>query len=71
MSDTLTKIVDDKRKHVAARKGIWSQAECEKRAKAAETLKDGVAKAAHALDSGAARDVLDRLVAITNESLAA
>jgi indole-3-glycerol phosphate synthase len=36
MSDTLTKIVDDKRKHVAARKAQCAQAECERRAKAAE-----------------------------------
>jgi len=36
MSDTLTKIVDDKRKHIVARKDACSQAECEKRAKAAE-----------------------------------
>jgi indole-3-glycerol phosphate synthase len=36
MSDTLTKIVDDKRKHVAARKDVCAQAECERRARAAE-----------------------------------
>jgi len=36
MSDTLAKIVDDKRTHVAGRKQVCSQAECEKRAKAAE-----------------------------------
>jgi indole-3-glycerol phosphate synthase len=36
MSDTLTKIVDDKRKHVAARKAQCAQAECERRARAAE-----------------------------------
>src|SRR6188508_2274719 len=35
MSDTLAKIVDDKRRHVTARKAACSQAECEKRAKAA------------------------------------
>jgi indole-3-glycerol phosphate synthase len=34
MSDTLAKIVDDKRNHVARRKAECSQAECEKRAKA-------------------------------------
>ncbi len=36
MSDTLAKIVDDKRRHVAACKDRRSQAECEKMAKAAE-----------------------------------
>ena len=44
MSDTLTKIVDDKRNHVAARKAVCSQAECETRAKAAEPPR-GFAKA--------------------------
>src|SRR4029078_10635394 len=44
MSDTLAKIVDDKRKHVAGRKEVCSQAECEKRAKAAEPPR-GFAKA--------------------------
>ncbi len=36
MSDTLAKIVDDKRRHVAACKERCSQAECETRAKAVE-----------------------------------
>jgi len=44
MSDTLTKIVDDKRRHVATRKDACSQGECEKRAKAAEPPR-GFAKA--------------------------
>ena len=44
MSDTLAKIVDDKRTHVAGRKQVCSQAECEKRAKAAEPPR-GFAKA--------------------------
>jgi indole-3-glycerol phosphate synthase len=44
MSDTLTKIVDDKRRHVAIRKERCSQAECEKRAKAVEPPR-GFAKA--------------------------
>ena len=44
MSDTLTKIVDDKRKHVATRKEVCSQAECETRAKSAEPPR-GFAKA--------------------------
>jgi anthranilate phosphoribosyltransferase len=34
----------------------------------AESLEDGVAKAAEAIDSGAARDVLDRLIAATVEA---
>ncbi|HEY4171119.1 MAG TPA: indole-3-glycerol-phosphate synthase TrpC, partial [Reyranella sp.] len=44
MSDTLTRIVDDKRMHIATRKDACSQAECEKRAKAAEPPR-GFAKA--------------------------
>jgi indole-3-glycerol phosphate synthase len=44
MSDTLTKIVDDKRKHVAGRKAVCSQAECEKRAQVADAPR-GFAKA--------------------------
>ena len=36
----------------------------------AEDLRDGIASAARALDSGAARDVLDRLVRMTNEGTA-
>src|SRR6185437_4311231 len=44
MSDTLTKIVDDKRRHVDACKKRVSQGECEKRAKAAEPPR-GFAKA--------------------------
>ena len=44
MSDTLARIVDDKRKHVAARKQACSQAECETRAKGAEPPR-GFAKA--------------------------
>ena len=34
----------------------------------AETLRDGVATAAEAIDSGAARTTLDELVAITNRT---
>jgi indole-3-glycerol phosphate synthase len=44
MSDTLAKIVDDKRKHVAERRMQCSQAECETRAKAAGAPR-GFAKA--------------------------
>ena len=44
MSDTLTKIVDDKRRHVAECKAQCSQGECEKRAKVAEPPR-GFAKA--------------------------
>ena len=44
MSDTLTKIVDDKRRHVAACKERCSQGECENIAKAAEPPR-GFAKA--------------------------
>ena len=44
MSDTLTKIVDDKRRHVDACKRRVSQGECEKRARAAEPPR-GFAKA--------------------------
>ena len=44
MSDTLAKIVDDKRKHVAERRAQCSQAECETRAKAAGAPR-GFAKA--------------------------
>jgi len=51
MSDTLAKIVDDKRKHVAARKEVCSQGECEKRAKAAEPPR-GFAKALKAAIAG-------------------
>lgn len=52
MSDTLTKIVGDKRRHVAERKAACSQAECEKRARAAGPPR-GFAKALKAtIDSG-------------------
>jgi len=44
MSDTLTKIVNDKRQHVAERKTQCPQGECEKRAKVAEPPR-GFAKA--------------------------
>src|SRR5437763_12834565 len=44
MSDTLAKIVDDKRRHVAACRARRPQAECEKRAKAVEPPR-GFAKA--------------------------
>lgn len=44
MSDTLAKIVADKRKHVAERKALCAQAECERRAKAAGAPR-GFAKA--------------------------
>ena len=44
MSDTLARIVDDKRRHVDACKGRVSQGECEKRARTAEPPR-GFAKA--------------------------
>ena len=63
MSDTLTKIVDDKRRHVDACKRRVSQGECEKRAKAAD-LKQGAELAAAAIDSGKAKKALETLVRI-------
>jgi len=51
MSDTLAKIVDDKRKHVAARKAACSQTECDNRAKAAGAPR-GFAKALNAAIAG-------------------
>ena len=63
MSDTLTRIVDDKRKHVAARKDACSQAECETMAKAAD-LKQGAEMAVASIDGGRAKKALETLVRI-------